>query len=142
MMLLEQKAYGLEDLPAIAETLLHFAGKERVFCFYAPMGAGKTTFIKALCRQLQSQSDFSSPTYSLVNEYTYPEGKIFHFDLYRLKAPEEAFDIGMDEYLESGNFCFIEWPERIDKGLLSSFLSIEISILNNIRYFRARHKTE
>lgn len=142
MMLLEQKAYGLEDLPAIAETLLHFAGKERVFCFYAPMGAGKTTFIKALCRQLQSQSDFSSPTYSLVNEYTYPEGKIFHFDLYRLKAPEEAFDIGMDEYLESGHFCFIEWPERIDKGLLNSFLSIEISILNNIRYFRATHKSE
>lgn len=141
-MLLEQKVYSIEDLPAIAKALLDFAGEERVFCFYAPMGAGKTTFIKALCRELQSQSDFSSPTYSIVNEYTYPQGKIFHFDLYRLNAPEEAFDIGIDEYLESGQYCFIEWPEQIEKGLLSSFLSVEISILNNIRYFRARHKTE
>jgi tRNA threonylcarbamoyladenosine biosynthesis protein TsaE len=141
-MVFEQKAYGLEDLPAIAEGLLNFAGQEKVFCFHAPMGAGKTTFIKALCLQLQSKSDFSSPTYSLVNVYDREKGKIFHFDLYRLNSAEEAMDIGFEEYVDSGNYCFIEWPDLVENTLLTSFVSVEISLSDNIRYFRATHKSE
>lgn len=142
MKVLEQKAHGLEDLPAIAAALLAFAGNERVFCFHAPMGGGKTTFIKALCLQLQCESDFSSPTYSLVNEYHYASGKIYHFDLYRLNSFEEALDIGIEEYLDSGQYCFIEWPHLIEKELLTSFIKVEITLSDNIRYFRASHTTE
>ena len=113
-----------------------------MFCFHAPMGAGKTTFIKALCLQIESDSDFSSPTYSLVNVYNSKHGKLFHFDLYRLNSLEEGLDIGIEEYIDSGNYCFIEWPDLIEKALLSTYISVEISISDNIRYFRASHKSE
>jgi tRNA threonylcarbamoyladenosine biosynthesis protein TsaE len=142
MQVFEQKAHGLEDLPAIAEGLLNFAGPEKIICFKATMGAGKTTFIKALCLQLQSTSDFSSPTYSIVNEYSCSQGKIYHFDLYRLNSLEEAMDIGMEEYLDSGNYCFIEWPDLVIEALLTSFILVEISLSDNIRYFRATHTTK
>lgn len=117
--------------------LIEFAGPIKVMAFNGAMGAGKTTFIKELCRTLGSDDDFSSPSYSIVNEYKIPAGKIFHFDLYRLKKEEELLDLGFEEYLQSGNYCFIEWPELAQFFLLTPFLTIIIEQRQNNRYFRA-----
>lgn len=124
----------LAKLPGAAGQLLKFAGDVRVFLFEAEMGAGKTTFIKQLCSQLGSKDSFSSPTYSIVNEYTYPQGKIYHFDLYRLNTSEELLDIGFEEYIDSGNYCFIEWPEKSKVFLPPDYLRITITKNQNYRY--------
>lgn len=111
-------ATELKDLDGIAIELLEFIGDHRVLCFYGDLGAGKTTFIKALCRQLRVQDAVQSPTFSIVNEYETSGGEpIYHFDFYRLKTEEEAYDLGYEQYLFSGYFCFIEWPEKV-KDLL------------------------
>ncbi len=121
----------LDDLAMAASSLLDFAGKERVFVFYGQMGAGKTTFVQQICKQLQSSDAVSSPTYALVNEYTLPdENLIFHLDLYRLKDLEEAYDIGIEEYLYSGDYCLIEWPQIIEP-LLESYIKVEINLAAN-----------
>jgi tRNA threonylcarbamoyladenosine biosynthesis protein TsaE len=83
----------------------------RIVLLQGEMGAGKTTLMKSLCKSLGSADEVSSPTFSLVNEYTCPSGKIFHFDLYRLKKSSELLDIGFEEYIDSGHWCFIEWPD-------------------------------
>lgn len=120
-----------------ARQLLEFAGNERIFTFDAPIGSGKTTFIKSLCLQLSVTDTMSSPTYSIVNEYhTNSNLKLYHFDLYRLKSPEELFELGFEEYLSSGNYVFIEWPE-LAGGFLCSFVRIIINTENNIRYLCA-----
>jgi tRNA threonylcarbamoyladenosine biosynthesis protein TsaE len=111
-------ASEIKDLDGIAKELLAFIGDHRVLCFYGELGAGKTTFIKSLCRQLGVQDAVQSPTFSIVNEYETSGGEpIYHFDFYRLKTVEEAFDLGYEQYLFSGYFCFIEWPEKV-KDLL------------------------
>jgi tRNA threonylcarbamoyladenosine biosynthesis protein TsaE len=111
-------AADLKDLDAIAKELLEFVGDHRVLCFYGDLGAGKTTFIQSLCRQLGVQDTVQSPTFSIVNEYETSGGEpVYHFDFYRLKSEEEAFDLGYEHYLYSNYFCFIEWPEKV-KGLL------------------------
>lgn len=121
-----------------ARQLLQFAGNERVFLFDAPMGAGKTTFIKSLCKQLQVTDSMSSPTYSIVNEYhTQTELKIFHFDFYRLQISNELVDIGFDEYLTQNSYVFIEWPE-LALPFLDSYVIVNISIENNKRYIYAK----
>lgn len=103
-----------EALPDVAAALLRAAGERRIFAFYGKMGAGKTALIKAFAAQLGSQDRTGSPTYALVNEYLGGDGMpIYHFDFYRIEDPEEAYDIGFEEYLDSGAYCFIEWPERI-----------------------------
>ena len=132
----------------ISDTLLHreaaiklieFAKNQRVFLFDAPMGLGKTTFIKSICNYLGVTDTISSPTYSIVNEYyTESKLKIFHFDLYRLKSVEELFELGFDEYLSSGNYLFIEWP-KMSESFLESYLRIIIKIENNNRYLCAEH---
>jgi len=127
----------VEALPAVAKALLEAAAQARVFLFYAPMGAGKTTFIKELCRQLGSHDSFSSPTYSIVNEYSYPGGRIFHFDLYRLKNSVELFDLGIEDYLHSGQYCFFEWPELVEELVEGNAVKVEIEVNGNIRYLRA-----
>ena len=109
-----------------AESLLKFAENEKIFLFQGEMGAGKTTLIKSLCIQLGMLENVSSPTYSLVNEYVFPEGRIFHFDFFRIKNESEAFDLGFEEYLTSGDYCFIEWPEMIPNLWPDSFLEIKI----------------
>jgi tRNA threonylcarbamoyladenosine biosynthesis protein TsaE len=109
-----------------AESLLKFAENEKIFLFQGEMGAGKTTLIKSLCLQLGMLENVSSPTYSLVNEYVFPEGRIFHFDFFRIKNELEAFDLGFEEYLFSGDYCFIEWPEMIPNLWPDSFLEIKI----------------
>ncbi len=120
-----------------AKQLIVFAKEQRVFLFDAPMGAGKTTFIKSLCQHLGVIDTMSSPTYSIVNEYyTDSKLKIFHFDLYRLKAADELFDLGFDEYLASGNYLFIEWP-TFAEPFLDSYLRIIINSDNNNRYLYA-----
>lgn len=101
------------DLPEAASALLNFADDEKVFLFEGEMGAGKTTLIKTICGQLGVSDTASSPTYSIVNEYEHSAGKVYHFDFFRIKNENEAFDLGFEEYLDSGQYCFIEWPEMI-----------------------------
>lgn len=138
MQKLELDISDVTALPEAAKKLIEFAGNIRVFAFYAEMGAGKTTFIKQICKTLGSVDSFSSPTYSIVNEYKAADCKIFHFDLYRLKQPEELLDLGFEEYLDSGNYCFIEWPEIGERFLPSPYLSIIISVIQNNRYLSAQ----
>ena len=109
----EITVYSEAELPKAADKLLQHTSGAKVFAFYGEMGTGKTTFIKEICRQLGAQNNFSSPTYSLVNEYPI-EGsseKIFHIDLYRIKDLREALDAGIEDYINSGMYCFIEWAE-------------------------------
>ena len=103
------------DLAQINEAAKLFldTNAPRVVLFHGAMGAGKTTFIKALCLAVGVQSPTSSPTFSLVNEYEASESLVYHFDMYRLKSETEALDFGIDDYLYSGNWCFIEWAENI-----------------------------
>ncbi|MBL7936592.1 MAG: tRNA (adenosine(37)-N6)-threonylcarbamoyltransferase complex ATPase subunit type 1 TsaE [Bacteroidia bacterium] len=123
--------------PIAAKELVAFAGNCKMFLFDAPMGAGKTTFIKSLCQFLDVTDTMSSPTYSIVNEYnTKSDVKIYHFDLYRLKSSEELFEIGFEDYVYSTNYIFIEWPE-LALPFLDSYLRIIIQIENNKRYLCA-----
>lgn len=117
------------ELPQAATAILKFAGDEKIFLFEGEMGAGKTTLIKSICHSLSMKEMVSSPTYSIVNEYIYPGGKIYHFDFFRIKSQSEALDIGLEEYLSSGDFCFIEWPENISDLWPNHF--IEIMIVEN-----------
>ena len=125
------------EVNLLAKQLLHFAGDCRVFLFEGAMGAGKTTLIKALCQNLGSTDSLSSPSYSLVNEYRYPAGKLFHFDLYRLNSEHDLLDLGIEEYLDSGHYCFVEWPEKMLPLIESVYLTIFIRVEKNIRYIRA-----
>ena len=120
------------DLPALAREILRTMPGEVVFAFYGEMGAGKTTFIKAFCEVLGSNDVVSSPTFSLVNEYEGSGGQVlFHFDFYRIKKLEEVFDMGFEEYVYSGNYCFLEWPERITELLPEKYVNISIEVLNS-----------
>jgi tRNA threonylcarbamoyladenosine biosynthesis protein TsaE len=124
-------AASLSDLPAIAQNLLNFAADSRIFLFNGDMGAGKTTLIKALCAELGVNSPVSSPTFAIVNEYEGAQHRIYHFDFYRLKTQTEALDMGCEEYFYSGDYCFIEWPEKIPDVLPSHYINITISVLND-----------
>ena len=120
-----------------AKQLIEFAKGQRVFLFDAPMGSGKTTFIKSLCSFLGVSDTMSSPTYSIVNEYdTNNTYKIFHFDLYRIKSSEELFELGFEDYLNSNHFLIIEWPD-LAIPYLDSYLRIIIQSENNNRYLWA-----
>ncbi len=111
----------IDQLVEVAEKLLITHPETRLFAFYGPMGVGKTTFIKALCRVLGSDEIVSSPTFSIVNQYlTQGEESIFHFDFYRIKNLREVYDIGYEDYFYSGNYCFIEWPEKVEPLLPDS----------------------
>ena len=114
-------------LSEAASALLNFAANEKIFLFEGEMGAGKTTFIKEICRKLGVLDTASSPTYSIVNEYEYPGGKVYHFDFFRIKNENEAFDIGFEEYLDSGEYCFIEWPEMIQNLWPLHYIRIRIN---------------
>ena len=122
-----------EQLPVVAKNILQFAEDKKVFAFYAQMGAGKTTLIKEICKQLGSADNFSSPTYSIVNEYEIARGKIYHIDLYRLQNLDEALNIGIEEYLSGENYCFIEWPELAEQLFADDVVKISISTDGNVR---------
>ena len=124
-----ETAYALSELKPIAQQIIA-QWKHPILLLEAPMGAGKTTLIKALCSELGVLQAVSSPTFSLVNSYQDSEGKtLYHFDLYRLNSLEEAMDIGIEEYLDSGARCMIEWPERIRPLLSDAFHQIQIEPL-------------
>lgn len=121
---------SVEGLPEAAGKLLKAVVDRRVIAFHAPMGAGKTTLIAELCRQLGVVDDSASPTFSILNEYrSQTTGEsIYHFDFYRLETPEEAFDIGVEDYFYSGRYCFIEWPEIVEEMLPAETVDVEISV--------------
>ncbi len=124
-------AVSLTQLSSLALQIITFAGNEKVFLFHGDMGAGKTTLIKSLCECLGTTEMVTSPTFAIVNEYSAASVKIYHFDLYRLKNQTEALDIGCEEYFYSGNYCFIEWPEKIPDMLPAHYISISIKVLND-----------
>ncbi|PST85092.1 tRNA (adenosine(37)-N6)-threonylcarbamoyltransferase complex ATPase subunit type 1 TsaE [Pedobacter yulinensis] len=117
-----------EALDQAAGALYDFAAGQQIFVFFGEMGAGKTTFIKAFCRRLGVTGIVSSPTFSIVNVYDRPAGPVYHFDFYRLKRVEEAYDLGYEEYFYSGDVCLIEWPERIDGLLPETYVRIDIAV--------------
>lgn len=119
-----------EDIRQAAKQFVESMGQNTVFAFYGKMGAGKTTFIKAVCEQLGVQDTVTSPTFAIVNEYEAAQGRpIYHFDFYRIKKVSEAYDMGCEEYFYSGHPCFIEWPELIEEVLPEETVSVTIEAL-------------
>ncbi|CAM3303028.1 tRNA threonylcarbamoyladenosine biosynthesis protein TsaE [Flavobacterium longum] len=123
--------FSLDQIDHVAQQVLA-ANPEKVILFNGAMGAGKTTFIKALCRALGIDGVTSSPTFSLVNEYVSGSGDtVYHFDVYRLKRETEALDMGIEEYLYSGNYCFIEWAEKIPNLIPEAHSVIDVTVLSD-----------
>jgi tRNA threonylcarbamoyladenosine biosynthesis protein TsaE len=130
----------ITELDDTAASILSYAPHNRVFLFYGDMGAGKTTLIKALCKSLGVTDNISSPTFAIVNEYHAINNTIYHFDFYRLKTETEAMDMGFEEYLYSGNYCFIEWPEKVPELLPEHYISINIQVVaDGARYVTVEH---
>jgi tRNA threonylcarbamoyladenosine biosynthesis protein TsaE len=123
----------IKSLDSIGQAALEFVqqmGDNTVFAFYGEMGAGKTTFIKAICEKLGVEDVINSPTFAIVNEYRSNSGElIYHFDFYRIKDEIEAFDFGYEDYFFSGAICFIEWPEKIENLLPSDVVKVTITEL-------------
>lgn len=118
-----------DDLDRAAGEFLREIGDHRLVAFYAPMGAGKTTFTTALCKRLGVKDPVCSPTFTIINEYLAENGEsIYHFDFYRITRNEEAIDIGLDDYLYSGNLCLMEWPENIEDLLPEETLKVHIQV--------------
>ena len=151
---------NISELTQVAKSILDFSKDKKIFCFYGELGAGKTTIIKEICRQLGVKDKGSSPTFSLVNEYHAPalhlspnpivassetknqgnaetekgaEQIIYHLDLYRLKSESEIYDIGYEDYVFSGNYCFIEWPEKMEHLLPENRIVVRIKVKGNQR---------
>ena len=123
--------FSLDEINAAAEKVIA-QNPEKVILFNGEMGAGKTTFIKAIAKKIGVNDVTGSPTFSLVNEYqTFDNQIVYHFDVYRIKSEEEAYDMGMDEYLYSGNWCFIEWAEKIPNLIPEAHSVISIKTLAN-----------
>jgi tRNA threonylcarbamoyladenosine biosynthesis protein TsaE len=132
-------SYSLEQIHEAAKKLLQEGKNTKVWALHGSMGSGKTTLTKAILHELGSHETVASPTFSIVNEYlTDDRESVFHFDFYRIKNEMEAYDIGTDEYFDSGNLCLVEWPEKIPSLLPSQHLEIHIEIIGEknrvIRY--------
>ena len=125
-------SHSLDDLPQLVQEILGDCIDSKIFVFYGNLGAGKTTLIKTLCQQLGYKGDVTSPTFSLVNHYKTLEIDIYHMDLYRLKDEEEVLEIGIEEYLYSGAYCFIEWPQVVIPLLDESYYKVQIETLENL----------
>lgn len=120
---------GVADLDRAAEVFLQKKGKASIVAFYGSMGAGKTTFITALCKAMGVKDVVNSPTFTIVNEYRASDGSaVYHFDFYRINRLTEAVDIGLFEYFDSGDLCLIEWPEMIEELLPEDTLKVEIQV--------------
>ena len=122
---------NLEALPEAAKQFVALMGDETVYAFHGEMGAGKTTFIRELCRALGVEEDFTnSPSFSIINEYRSDTTAelIYHFDLYRLENIDEALEIGVEDYFDSGALCLLEWPERIEPLLPDDTVVVEIKV--------------
>ncbi len=119
---------GLENIREAARQFISLMDQDTVFAFHGEMGAGKTTFIKAICEELGVEDVINSPTFAIVNEYRSASAElIYHFDFYRINKPEEAYDFGYEDYLYSGAVCFIEWPEKIEDLLPGDTVHVAIS---------------
>ena len=124
---MEIKIQDLEHISEAAKQFVDQIGSHKVFAFYGSMGAGKTTFIKAVCEELGVEDVITSPTFAIINEYTGQEGTIYHFDFYRIKKLEEVYDMGYEDYFYSGALCFIEWPELIEEVLPEDAVKVSIT---------------
>ena len=125
-------SYRLEEIQEIAKKIVDYCGDVKVWVFKGDLGAGKTTMIKSIAKEMAVEDRVSSPTFSLVNEYWNDKGEVFyHFDFYRVEDPAEALEIGVEEYFYSGNQCWIEWAEKIPGYLPLDFVLIEIEILEH-----------
>jgi tRNA threonylcarbamoyladenosine biosynthesis protein TsaE len=123
---------SLEQIDQAAEQFLKASGNRKVIAFSGELGAGKTTFIQAICRVMGVTADVNSPTFALVNEYFAPDGSsVYHFDLYRIEEPDELFDLGYEEYFFSGDRCFIEWPEKASHLIPDDALNVEIAMIQD-----------
>jgi tRNA threonylcarbamoyladenosine biosynthesis protein TsaE len=128
----ELEIQSLDTIHKTAQEFIELIGKNTVFAFNGKMGAGKTTFIKAICEVMGVKETVNSPTFSIVNEYESADGRIiFHFDCYRINKVQEALDFGAEEYLYSGNLCFIEWSENIAPILPESIVNVNIEETEN-----------
>lgn len=129
---MEIRISSLDTIHDAAREFIQHIGEARVFAFYGKMGAGKTTFVKAICEELGSKDVITSPTFAIVNEYTASsvddkqQAPIYHFDFYRIKKLEEVYDMGYEDYFYSGSLCFIEWPELIEDVLPEDAVKVNI----------------
>lgn len=129
---MEIKIPSLSALPDAARAFIEAIGERRVFAFVAPMGAGKTTLIAEICRQLGVEETANSPSFSIINEYEDAGGeKIYHFDFYRFESPAEAEEIGAEDYFYSGALCLIEWPERVEPLLPEDTVVVRIEVADD-----------
>ena len=125
---MEIKIKSLDNIREAAKAFLDSMGTGKVFAFYGKMGAGKTTFIKAICEELGVTDVITSPTFALVNEYTAADGSsIYHFDFYRIKKLDEVYDMGYEDYFYGGSLCFLEWPELIEEILPEDVTKVTIT---------------
>lgn len=123
---------SLKQLPEAAKWFVENMGNDTLFSFEGVMGAGKTTFIKAICEELGVRDVVNSPTFAIINEYTSGEGHpIYHFDFYRIKSPQEAIDFGLNDYLYSKNLCFMEWAQEVEALLPDHY--VKVLIVENVR---------
>lgn len=124
---MEIKIQNIDTIRESAREFIQNIGEHKVFAFYGKMGAGKTTFVKAICEELGVQDVITSPTFAIVNEYEAHDQSIFHFDFYRIKRLEEVYDMGYEDYFYSGALCFIEWPELIEDLLPEDAVKVTIT---------------
>jgi tRNA threonylcarbamoyladenosine biosynthesis protein TsaE len=134
---MEIKSKEIDNLNNIAFEIIKKAGKRKIILFYGEMGVGKTTLIKEVCQRLGVKENVSSPTFGIINSYLGLEGQVYHFDAYRIESKSEAIDLGIEDYLYSGNWCLIEWPEKI-KNLLAyktDLLEVKIKLDSEYRIY-------
>jgi tRNA threonylcarbamoyladenosine biosynthesis protein TsaE len=127
---------SLTELDVISEKILSELNEYRVVAVYGIMGAGKTTLIKSMCKKLGSSDVVTSPTFIIMNEYEAGNKPVYHFDFYRINSENEAFDLGYENFFYSGNYCFIEWPEKIKNLLPDHCAEIHISEVNGTRHIK------
>ncbi|WP_288286870.1 tRNA (adenosine(37)-N6)-threonylcarbamoyltransferase complex ATPase subunit type 1 TsaE [uncultured Prevotella sp.] len=124
---MEIKIQNIDTIRESAREFIQNIGEHKVFAFYGKMGAGKTTFVKAICEELGVEDVITSPTFAIVNEYEAHDQSIYHFDFYRIKRLEEVYDMGYEDYFYSGALCFIEWPELIEDLLPEDAVKVTIT---------------
>ena len=125
---MEIRITDIDHIREAAREFIEHIGERRVFAFYGKMGAGKTTFVKAICEELGVDDVITSPTFAIINEYETPTNSpIYHFDFYRIKKLEEVYDMGYEDYFYSGALCFIEWPELIEDILPDDAVRVSIA---------------